>query len=98
MARKRPLIAGNWKMNGLRASLGEVAKLRDNVPQTMAEITVCVPATLVSATADALRGSAIMAGGQDCHPQHQGAHTGDISAEMLADCGARMVIVGHSER
>ena len=85
-------------MNGLKAGLVELGALRDRLPQTAAEIAVCVPATLLTAAADLLRGSPILAGGQDCHPKRQGAHTGDISAEMLADCGARVVIVGHSER
>ncbi|MFO1183987.1 MAG: triose-phosphate isomerase [Bauldia sp.] len=97
MARARPLVAGNWKMNGLLASVAELQSLRDTWRGT-AEVAVCVPATLLTAARDILRGSAIGLGGQDCHPKASGAHTGDISAEMLADAGARLVIVGHSER
>ena len=97
--RLRPLIAGNWKMNGLRASLGElqviVAAARE---LTKTDLLICPPATLVREFADAARGSALGIGGQDCHPNASGAHTGDISAEMLKDAGAIAVIVGHSER
>ncbi len=97
---RRPLIAGNWKMNGLRASTAELAKMVDGAQQLPAsiDILVCPPATLVAAAASALAGSRIAAGGQDCHQNVSGAHTGDISAEMLADAGASFVIVGHSER
>jgi triosephosphate isomerase len=97
----RPLIAGNWKMNGLAASLAELTALQDRLaaaPVPEAEIMVCPPATLLSRARDALAGSPIPMGAQDCHPLPSGAHTGDISAEMLADAGASTVIVGHSER
>jgi triosephosphate isomerase len=97
----RPLIAGNWKMNGLAASLAELTALQDRLaaaPAPDAEIMVCPPATLLSRARDALAGSPITMGAQDCHPLPSGAHTGDISAEMLADAGASAVIVGHSER
>jgi triosephosphate isomerase len=97
----RPLIAGNWKMNGLRASMAEFERMLAGSAAVAgkADLLVCPPATLVAAFAEKARGSMGLAiGGQDCHPDPAGAHTGDISAEMLADAGARAVIVGHSER
>jgi triosephosphate isomerase len=99
--RPKPLVAGNWKMNGLRASLAELAAIRDAVGQGgagRAELLVCPPATLLAAAAEACKGSAVAIGAQDCHAQASGAHTGDISAEMLGDAGATYIIVGHSER
>jgi len=103
MARtRRPLIAGNWKMNGLKADALALARgVADGVRQagwTDREVLVCPPATLVAAVADAAKGSGLLVGGQDCHAKASGAHTGDISAEMLRDAGASHVIVGHSER
>ena len=101
MAGKRPLVAGNWKMNGLAASLAELKALKQRLEQSPvpeAEIMVCPPATLLAQARWALTGSDILLGAQDCHPLPSGAHTGDISAEMLADAGASAVIVGHSER
>ncbi len=100
-ARPRPLVAGNWKMNGLKPSLKEVSAMRSAVEAGgagRAELALCPPATLVMAVAELCRGSAITVGGQDCHAKASGAHTGDISAQMLKDCGATYVIVGHSER
>jgi len=96
----RTLIAGNWKMNGLKASLGEIRDAAAGVGQGKAgvEALLCVPATLVSLAAEAAHGSALRVGGETCHGADSGAHTGDISAEMLADAGASHVIVGHSER
>jgi triosephosphate isomerase len=97
----RPLVAGNWKMNGLLPSLAELKALRAQVerkPISSADLMVCPPATLLSRAAQVLSGSGIALGAQDCHPLPSGAHTGDISAEMLAECGATAVIVGHSER
>jgi len=95
----RPLVAGNWKMNGLRAQLSEAMRVRDGLsPQTAADVMLCPPATLVPPLAEAARGSRLLVGAQDCHPAVSGAHTGDVSAEMLADAGAVAVIVGHSER
>jgi triosephosphate isomerase len=96
-----PLIAGNWKMNGLRASLEELTALADiltagDAPRAM--VVVCPPATIVAAVARQGASSGILAGGQDCHANASGAHTGDIAAGMLADAGAQYVIVGHSER
>lgn len=92
------LAAGNWKMNGTRADLEQARMIAEAFPSPKCGILLCPPATLVRAMADMLAGSAVMVGGQDCHAQGSGAHTGDISAGMLADAGARQVILGHSER
>ena len=99
----RPLIAGNWKMNGLKASMAEFEAMLAGAPAVAgkADLLVCPPATLIAAFAGTARVShskALAVGAQDCHPKASGAHTGDISAEMLADAGASAVIVGHSER
>lgn len=95
----RPLVAGNWKMNGIAASLGELAALRDALAKQMppCDVLICPPATLIAQAAEWVKGGFAL-GGQDCHAQTQGAFTGDISAEMLKDAGASYVIVGHSER
>jgi triosephosphate isomerase (TIM) len=95
-----PLIAGNWKMNGLGRDLGEARRVAEALAEApaRARVAICPPATLLARMADALAGSAVAVGGQDCHAEPSGAFTGDISAEMLADAGARLVIVGHSER
>lgn len=103
MARtRRPLIAGNWKMNGLKADALALAKgVADGVKQagwTDREVLICPPATLISTVAEAVRGTGLLVGGQDCHAKASGAHTGETSAEMLRDAGASHVIVGHSER
>jgi triosephosphate isomerase (TIM) len=94
-----PLIAGNWKMNGLAAQLGEITAIAASVKSTPppADILVCLPATLVARAAEAAAGR-IAIGGEDCDAKITGAFTGDISAEMLKDAGAGAVIVGHSER
>ena len=99
-AKITPLVAGNWKMNGLSASRGELAKIISGASSLAdkADLMVCPPVTLIAAFATAARGTAVAIGAQDCHPEPSGAHTGDVSAEMLADAGARAVIVGHSER
>lgn len=94
----RKLAAGNWKMNGTAASLAEVQALIAAQPAPACEMLLCPPATLISAMATAARGSALMVGAQDCHARPSGAHTGDLSALMLADAGASHVILGHSER
>jgi triosephosphate isomerase (TIM) len=97
---RRPLIAGNWKMNGLRSSRAELEQVIAGA-QALAEaidLMICPPATLIVAFAALARGSAVAIGGQDCHAEPTGAFTGDISAEMLRDAGASAVIVGHSER
>jgi triosephosphate isomerase len=98
MADVRPLAAGNWKMNGLRASLAELRQIAAGAAGARCDVAVCLPATLIAAAAAAAAGSALLIGGQDCHPRAFGAHTGDVSAEMVADAGGRLVIVGHSER
>jgi triosephosphate isomerase len=100
MDKGRPLIAGNWKMNGLKASMAEFEAMVAGAGSvgTKADLLVCPPATLLAALAGKARGSKMTVGAQDCHPKPSGAHTGDISAEMLADAGASAVIVGHSER
>jgi triosephosphate isomerase (TIM) len=96
----KPLVAGNWKMNGSTAMLKEprllAAMMRD--VKTKCDILVCPPAILTRRIRGVLKGSKIKVGGQDCHAAASGAHTGDISAEMLLDAGAAYVIVGHSER
>ena len=99
MAKLTPLIAGNWKMNGLSASLREADKLAAMLAGIdTCEVALCPPATVLAAMSARLASTAILTGGQDCHPDPSGAHTGDIAAPMLADAGARFVIVGHSER
>ncbi len=101
-SKPRPLVAGNWKMNGLKSGLMEAAAvakaLESRVPGQGPDVLLCPPATLVMIMAEALKGAAVGVGAQDCHVAAAGAHTGDISAEMLADAGASAVIVGHSER
>jgi len=94
-----PLVAGNWKMNGLRASQAELDTLKHMVAEAppQCEVLICPPFTLVGSFAET-SGETIAIGGQDCHARASGAHTGDISAAMLKDCGAEYVIVGHSER
>lgn len=94
----RKLAAGNWKMNGTKAALAEVRALLAAHPAPACDMLLCPPATLVAAMADLARGTALAVGGQDCHAKASGAHTGDISAAMLADAGASHVILGHSER
>jgi triosephosphate isomerase len=101
-ARLRPLIAGNWKMNGSRALatdlLSALKSLRAAKPDLAADLLVCPPAPYLAMAGGLLQGSGIAFGAQDCHPKASGAHTGDISAQMLVDCGCSAVIVGHSER
>ncbi len=95
---RRKLIAGNWKMNGLRAAVAELDDVLDDAAGAACDLMLCPPATLVPVFASRSAGSPLVIGGQDCHPKATGAHTGDIAAEMLADAGAKAVIVGHSER
>lgn len=99
-AEPRPLVAGNWKMNGVSASIAELqAMVADiGVRPYATDLMICPPATLVMRFAEAAKGSKIAIGAQDCHADVSGAYTGDISAEMLKDAGAVAVIVGHSER
>jgi triosephosphate isomerase len=101
----RPLIAGNWKMNGLRPSMAEFEAMMAGAESVIAkaDLLVCPPATLLASFAEKSGGlptdqKGLALGAQDCHPEASGAHTGDVSAEMLADAGASFVIVGHSER
>ena len=95
-----PFIAGNWKMNGLGADLAQAEALAADLAATpsSARVALCPPATLVWRMAQALKGSAVEIGGQTCSAEPSGAFTGDVSAAMLVDAGARLVIVGHSER
>jgi len=96
----RPLVAGNWKMNGTAAMLKEPRLLAGMLKDVKlkCEVMVCPPATLIRKVKSILKGTKIKLGGQDCHAAASGAHTGDISAEMLKDAGCTAVIVGHSER
>ena len=97
----RPMVAGNWKMNGSRASLDELALMSTGFTPALRQkldLMICPPATLVLAASQRAVGSGIAIGGQDCHANDAGAHTGDLSAGMLFDAGATAVIVGHSER
>lgn len=100
--RLRPLIAGNWKMNGSRSMAGELlqglTKLRAARKDLPVDLLVCPPAPYLGLAAEALKGSDIALGAQDCHTKASGAHTGDIAAGMLADIGCKAVILGHSER
>jgi len=95
---RRKLAAGNWKMNGTRQDLAEVAALAAAHPAPDCEVLLCPPATLIAAMAAGAAGTAVMVGGQDCHATASGAHTGDIAAVMLKEAGASHVILGHSER
>ncbi len=98
----RPLVAGNWKMNGLKATLGEALAvdkaLAAKSERVGAEVMICPPATLIMVMAELVGKGGVKVGAQDCHTGISGAHTGDVSPEMLADAGAVAVIVGHSER
>jgi len=97
----RALIAGNWKMNGLRADAAQRLSAFTQHARTTppgCDVLICPPAVLIADAAAALAGSGLLLGGQDCHSEEKGAFTGDIAAEMLADIGASHVIVGHSER
>ena len=94
----KKLAAGNWKMNGTKASLAEVTALLAAHPAPACEMLLCPPATLIARMAETAKGTALQVGAQDCHARPQGAHTGDISAAMLKDAGATHVILGHSER
>ncbi|KAK0332046.1 hypothetical protein LTR94_026482, partial [Friedmanniomyces endolithicus] len=94
------LVAGNWKMNGLGASLAEAETLEKALKEQAAacRVALCPPATLIDRVARALKGGVVEIGGQDCHAETSGAYTGSVSAEMVRDAGARLVILGHSER
>jgi len=99
MSDVRPLVAGNWKMNGLVSALDEARKIedgvRDRAPQV--DVMLCPPATMIAGMA-AMARDHLQVGAQDCHENTSGAHTGDLAAEMLVDAGATAIIVGHSER
>ncbi|MES2540619.1 MAG: triose-phosphate isomerase [Pseudomonadota bacterium] len=94
----KKLAAGNWKMNGTKASLAEVSALLAAHPAPVCEMLLCPPATLIDRMAETAKGTTLMVGAQDSHAKPQGAHTGDLSVAMLKDAGATHVIVGHSER
>ncbi|AYG62470.1 triose-phosphate isomerase [Rhizobium jaguaris] len=94
----RKLIAGNWKMNGLVSSQAEIEALKGLTGSATCDIVVCPPFTLIDRAVERARDSNLAIGAQDCHARQSGAHTGDVSAEMLANIGARYVILGHSER
>ena len=95
---RKKLAAGNWKMNGTEAQLAEVDSLIASHPDPKVDLLLCPPATLIERMARRVGTAQIAVGGQDCHAAVSGAHTGDVSAEMLRDAGARHVILGHSER
>lgn len=97
----KPLIAGNWKMNGLQEDLAQisaVAKAASDMQELACEILICPPLTLLNQASAICANTPVITGGQNCHIAEKGAHTGDVGAPMLADSGARYVIVGHSER
>jgi len=100
----RPLIAGNWKMNGLRNALDEIKAIceglaeRKEAGQLLTDALICPPITLLYVATALAEDTPLAIGAQDCHWQSSGAHTGDVAAEMIADCLATHVIVGHSER
>lgn len=101
MSTIKPLVAGNWKMNGLRTDMSEFAAMAAGYTSDMAskaDAMICPPFTLLAALANHPDAGSLKVGAQDCHTASSGAHTGDISAGMIADCGATAVIVGHSER
>jgi len=101
MSKITPLVAGNWKMNGQReqaVELGKLAEGLENDPVDGVDVMICPPFTLILPFVELMKESKVEIGGQDCHTLVSGANTGDISAEMLADCGVTAIIVGHSER
>ena len=98
MTKPQVLIAGNWKMNGLAASLAEANAVAGGLGGVGVRVAICPPATLIQRLAEVLTDSGVLVGGQDCHVAPSGAFTGDTSAEQLADAGATLVILGHSER
>ncbi len=100
-SKRRPLLAGNWKMNGTRASLDQIKAIGDGVKTALSEkldALLCPPVSLLYVATALCDDSPLAIGAQDCHQKASGAHTGDISAEMIADCFGTHVIVGHSER
>src|SRR5258708_28051945 len=96
---RRPLVAGNWKMNGLRSSAAELSRIVQGAKELGAvDLMICPPATLIALFAAAVAGSPVRIGAQDCHAEAGGAFPGDLSAEMLKDAGGSAVILGHSGR
>lgn len=95
---RRRLAAGNWKMNGTRAALSELQAIADAHPAAGVDILICPPATLLTTASGLAASTPVQIGAQDCHTDPSGAHTGDLSAGMIADAGATAVILGHSER
>lgn len=95
---RRKLAAGNWKMNGTSAQVAEIESLIPQIDGTDVDILICPPATLIDRLSGQCENSAVAVGGQDCHANTSGAHTGDISCDMLTDAGATYVLTGHSER
>jgi triosephosphate isomerase (TIM) len=98
MSAPTPLIAGNWKMNGVAASVTEAKAVGEGLQGVAARVAICPPATLIGRLAEAVAGSRVEVGGQDCRAEASGAFTGDVAAEMIADAGGTLVILGHSER
>jgi triosephosphate isomerase len=98
MTAPQPLIAGNWKMNGLAAALDEARAVAAGAAGARARVAICPPATLIHRMSEALAGTTVLVGGQDGHAEASGTFTGDVAAEQLADAGAKLVILGHSER
>ena len=96
----KPLLAGNWKMNGTKAEAPQILALveKGSSLKDLVDLLICPPATLIGHFSELTKESSLAIGGQDCHTEHSGAHTGDLSAEMLKDSGASFVILGHSER
>ena len=95
---QKRLIAGNWKMNGTSDSLREITHLVEATTEFRSAVLICTPFTLIDRAITHVRGSRVAIGAQDCHPEAKGPHTGDVSAQMLAEIGATHVITGHSER
>jgi triosephosphate isomerase len=97
----KPMVAGNWKMNGPKAGQAELHKMLAGISEDLADrvdVMICPPATLIASFSEKVTGNVMAIGAQDCHAAASGAHTGDLSAGMIADAGAKAVIVGHSER
>jgi triosephosphate isomerase len=95
---RKKIVAGNWKMNGTVNSLDQIRQLRKLIKNDSSDIIVCPPTTLLSQAINIVKDSEIVIGSQNCHENNSGAHTGEISAQMLSDIGVKVVILGHSER
>ena len=94
----RKIAAGNWKMNGAKADLDVLREIANSAGKETPQVVICPPATLLISAVEAVQQTEIAIGAQDCHSAESGAHTGDVAAPMIADCGAQFVILGHSER